>query len=334
MKRAIFVVSLDFELHWGGFEKWPLELYRQYFLNTRSVIPKMLSLFHHHEVRTTWATVGLLFHASNTSLNEHLPLVKPSYRLSELSAYNFMDKHGVGTAEDDDPFHYGATLIMQIINTPFQELASHTFAHYYCNEAGQTVEEFAADLRAAQQSAALLYGKKLKSLVFPRNQFNDDYLRVCYEQGFVAVRTNPRDWFWKIQGTQAEPYWKRFNRGLDAYVPIGKTNTFKLESLLYTPGLPVCIPASRLLRPYQKKEMFLNDLKIARIKSELSSAAMNGEVYHLWWHPHNFGHYPEENLEGLKQILNHFSLCRKRYGMESLSMGEVAELVINKGIAS
>src|SRR5688572_5436011 len=185
MKGGIFIVSLDFELHWGGFEKWPLEKYSRHFLNTRGVIPQMLSLFLQHKVHATWATVGMLFHASNNSLATYCPRLKPSYHLSALSAYRFIEKHGIGVTEKDDPFHYAATLVKQIIETPFQELASHTFAHYYCNEPGQTVEEFAADLQAAQHSAEL-YGKKLRSLVFPRNQFNEDYLRACYDQGFIA----------------------------------------------------------------------------------------------------------------------------------------------------
>ena len=66
---GILTISLDFELHWGGFEKWPLgvkdgDSYNQYFLNTRQVIPKMLELFAEHEVHVTWATVGMLFHES------------------------------------------------------------------------------------------------------------------------------------------------------------------------------------------------------------------------------------------------------------------------------
>jgi hypothetical protein len=329
MNKGIFLVSLDFELHWGGFEKWALEKYRQYFLNTREVIPEILTLFQNYAVHSSWATVGMLFFDSKNSMLKAAPSAKPSYNLSELSAYNFIQRHGIGSTEKDDPFHFASTLVQQIINTPFQELGSHTFAHYYCNEPGQTVEQFKADLQAAQRSA-MLYGKKLSSLVFPRNQFNEEYLRVCYEEGFIAVRDNPQDWFWNIQSTHRESYWKRLTRGLDAYLPIGKKNTYLLDSLKHRPGLPVCIPASRLLRPYRPKELFLNDLKVSRIKSEMERAAQKGEVYHLWWHPHNFGHCPEESLNELRKILEHFSVCRNRYGMRSLSMGEVGELVIKR----
>ena len=33
-------------------------------------------------------------------------------------------------------------------------------------------------------------------------------------------------------------------------------------------------------------------------------------------------------MEGLKQILDHFAMCREKYGMQSLSMGEIAEQVM------
>jgi peptidoglycan/xylan/chitin deacetylase (PgdA/CDA1 family) len=329
MNLPVFTISLDFELHWGGFEKWPIENYRSYFLNTRKIIPEMLRLFQENEVHATWATVGMLFHGTKKSLLRSAPTRIPSYKIPELSAYYFIEHNGIGDSEKDDPFHFAESLVGQIIETPHQELGSHTFAHYYCNERGQTLEQFRADLRAAQQSAAC-YERKLTSLVFPRNQFNEEYLRACYQEGFIAVRDNPRDWFWNIQSTQHESTWKRLNRGLDAYLPMGKKNTYSLESLQYREGLPVCIPASRLLRPFQPKELFLNDVKISRIKEEMSRAAKNNEVYHLWWHPHNFGSYPKESMEGLKKVIGHFALCRERYGMRSLSMGETAELVINR----
>lgn len=329
MNLPLFVISLDFELHWGGFEKWPLDHYRKYFSNTREVLPKMLEQFESSQVHTTWATVGMLFHESKDSLVRDAPFLKPSYDASDLSAYHFIQNQGIGISEEDDPYHFAASLVRKIVETPYQELASHTFSHYYCNEPGQTIQQFRADLEAAQRSAALV-NSQLRSLVFPRNQFNEEYLRACYEAGFIAVRDNPRDWFWDIQSTQSESMWKRLNRGMDAYFPVGGKNTFSIDSLQFRTGLPVCIPASRLLRPYRPKELFLNKIKIGRIKNEMERAAQHGEIYHLWWHPHNFGHYPRESMEGLERILDHFAVCREKYGMQSFSMSELAGLVMMK----
>jgi hypothetical protein len=344
--NGIFTISLDFELHWGGFEKWKLgslpvtgyrvpgelkktdgkkELnYEQYFTNTRKVIPEMLRLFQQHEIHVTWATVGMLFHQTKDELVQNVPVLKPSYKEEKLSAYHYIENEGIGKNEEEDPFHFAPSLIQKIISIPHQELGTHTFAHYYCNEAGQTAEQFRDDLMAAQR-AAVLYRKKLTSLVFPRNQFNDQYLKVCFDEGITSVRSNPLDWFWRIESTQGESMWKRLNRGLDAYFPIGKKNTYKVNALQIREGFPICIPASRLLRPYNPRELFLNDFKINRICREMSRAAQRGEIYHLWWHPHNFGRYPAESLQGLTKILKHYSFCRDRWAMESLNMGEIAD---------
>jgi peptidoglycan/xylan/chitin deacetylase (PgdA/CDA1 family) len=331
-------ISLDFELHWGGFEKWHLgptghslpggeskpKGYQQYFLNTREVIPEMLALFRNYEVHVTWATVGMLFHKSKEALLNNMPAQKPSYRDSTLSAYHFIEQVGIGENEKEDPFHFAPSLIRQIKATPFQEIGTHTYAHYYCNEEGQQSGQFREDLRAAIRVAGEL-GVVLRSLVFPRNQFRDEYLKICFEEGITSVRSNPLDWFWQIDSTQSESMWKRLNRGLDAYFPIGKKNTYSLKSIQTREGYPVCLPASRLLRPYRPNEFMLNDFKIQRIKSEMTQAARQGEVYHLWWHPHNFGHHPLESLAALNQILEHYQHLKTKQHMESYSMSELTE---------
>jgi peptidoglycan/xylan/chitin deacetylase (PgdA/CDA1 family) len=324
--NGTFMISLDFELHWGGFEKWPVKDYRQYFLNTRSVIPQMLALFEKYEVHVTWATVGILFHKTKQEFFDNLPQEKPTYHLNHLSAFDYIERNPIGNDEDADPLHFAPSLVRAITETKFQELGSHTFAHYYCNEEGQTITQFRADLRAAQR-AAIPYNRKLTSLVFPRNQFNDQYLKICFEEGITAVRSNPLDWFWNIGSTEHESAWKRLNRGLDAYFPIGGKTSFPAKQIVVRDGFPLCIPASRLLRPYRPKEFFLNKLKLKRIRREMHDAAARKEVYHLWWHPHNFGHYPRQSMLALEEILKDYAYCHDKFGMNSLSMGEFSSLI-------
>lgn len=52
-------------------------------------------------------------------------------------------------------------------------------------------------------------------------------------------------------------------------------------------GVYQAIPA--ILRPYSAALKSLEPLKLKRITSELDCAAQEGLIYHLWWHPHNFG---------------------------------------------
>lgn len=321
-----FIISLDFELHWGGSEKWTLDPFKPYFIRTREAIPAMLALFEKHETHVTWATVGLLFHESRKEMLDALPTSRPTYTLP-IAAYDYIDNEGVGENETQDPFHFAPSLIQKILQTPNQELATHSYSHYYCNEAGQTPEQFRADLKAAQKVAREKFNTTLTSLVFPRNQFNEDYLKICREEGITSVRSNPKDWFWHIDSTQGESKWKRLVRGADAFMPIGQRSSFATSELQSTS--PVLIPASRLLRPYSSREARLNGLKLKRIFSEMERAAKNGEVYHLWWHPHNFGNETAQNLADLERILTHYQKLNKTYGMQSVTMNEFTEALTN-----
>ena len=54
----------------------------------------------------------------------------------------------------------------------------------------------------------------------------------------------------------------------------------------------------------------------------MTNAAKKQSLFHLWWHPHNFGINQEENLYLLADILTHFKKLKKLYGMKSMTMNE------------
>jgi Polysaccharide deacetylase len=328
--KGLFCISLDFELHWGGVEKRSLPAYNKYFYNTREVIPQILDLFTQFNIHTTWATVGMLFHESADSLLKNTPQLLPTYNNGHLSTYNYINEHPLGTSEMDDPFHFAPSLIQLILSTPNQELASHTFSHYYCNEPGQNATQFREDLKAAQR-VAQNFGVTLSSLVFPRNQFREEYLKICFEEGVSSVRSNPGNWFWDINNDAKDTLPKKIFRTADAYVPLSKT-CFSLNELSFSKDFPISIPASRFLRPYSSKEYFLHDLKITRICAEMELAAKENKVYHLWWHPHNFGGNPLQNILGLKKILNTYKRLQLEYEMQSANMAEIASYILSQNV--
>ena len=92
-------------------------------------------------------------------------------------------------------------------------------------------------------------------------------------------------------------------------------------------GEPANVPASRFLRPYNAKLGTFEPLKVRRIKNEILYAARNKELYHLWWHPHNFGSDMEQNLNNLEKILAFYADCHKNYGMQSYTMSEFSNLI-------
>lgn len=318
---ARLLLSLDFELHWGVFDHVPLdEKGRRYFLATRALVPEVLRLFEQEKIHCTWATVGMLFANSREQVMQFFPDKKPVYNKPKINAYALFEQKLVGKNEGDDPFHFAPSLIGQILNAPGQELGSHTFSHYYCLEPEMDQESFGQDLAAAQSIAKENFGITLRSLVLPRNQFENALLQPIAAAGFTSVRTNPDIWFWEGAAVDDEGIRKKFFRLTDHYLPIQKTTDFHPEKT--KKGAVLQVPASRFFRPFLWKVDGYGGqfFKIERIKNEMTAAAIAEKTYHLWWHPHNLATHPEKNMAALRTIIRHFQMLRDKYGMESSNM--------------
>ncbi len=70
----------------------------------------------------------------------------------------------------------------------------------------------------------------------------------------------------------------------------------------------------------------LEKFRLRRIKRGIAYAAEKREIFHLWWHPHNFGVNLQANLDFLREILNTFRQYRESHQLQSLSMLEVAQI--------
>lgn len=327
MAHGAFVISLDFELFWGMRDRRTLEHYGPNILGVRQALPRMLEAFDAHGVKATFATVGLLFFRDKQGLLNGLPAERPSYAHAALSPYNgHID--AIGADEKSDPYHYGESLIRMIQRHPAHEIAGHTFSHYYCLERGQTEAQFAADLEAARR-AARESGVELKSFVFPRNQYNQRYLSICAAHGITAYRGNERSWLYRARNRDQESRFRRALRLLDTWIDLTGPNTHPLPKA--TDAIPIDIPSSRFLRPYSRRFAWLDAMKLRRITRAMTYAARHGEVYHLWWHPHNFGRDLERNMAFLQRILSHFDHLRMEHGLESLTMGELAQRALHDG---
>ncbi len=320
---GILNISLDFELHWGRFDKVVLDgVNKRYFENTRSVFPRMVQLFKDYEVHVTWAIVGMLYHRDAAGWRALQPEQYPAYEQKKFSSYEWVK--GNGLMEPADPYHFAPDLIALLEGVEGFEISTHTYSHYYCQEAGQTVAQFRNDLLLAKQVAAER-GHQLRSLVFPRNQFNANYLSVCAEMGIETVRSNPACWYW--DANRPESLAKKIFRTGDAYSNLLGPKVVPLHAINRS-QTPLQLPASRLYRAWTEKSAVLNRLKLQRILNEMSYAARTGGYYHLWWHPHNFGWHPEECMEELKNILIHYKRLKKKYGFESLTMLETKQKLV------
>ena len=312
--KSNFIVSLDFELIWGMHEG---DIVNSTYLDNirggRKAIPQLLSLFEKYGVHATWATVGLMFADDLEEAKKYFPTVEmqPAYKNMKLSPYPLME---TVTAENCG-LYFAPDVISEIAKTPGQEVASHTFCHYYCIEEGQTTEQFAADMRAAK-SIATQKGYSLTSVVFPRNQCKKEYVDMLPQLGFTVYRDDCNDWLHKR--IKFRPL-LRIMRLLDVYFPITGNKGYdhtKENGIVKTVG-------SRMFRPYFKPLSFLEPLKIKRIKKQMLYAARHGTDFHLWWHPHNIGVKTEYHLNVLKEILDYYTFLHNEYGMESKNMSEL-----------
>ena len=318
-EKAILLVSLDFEMYWGVRDLYTLESCKQRLENTRAVVTKILRQFEEHGIHATWATVGLLFSHDRAELMNNLPRIRPDYDSPELSPYPGIE--AVGRDESDDPYRYAPSLIEQILKSPGQEIGTHTFSHYYCLENGQTKEAFRNDLEAADH-AAKMWGVNLRSLVFPRNHVNPEYLDVLAEFGIQSYRGCERHWIYRPRMRSGKALFRRAARLLDAYVNLSGHHTFSIDEIVEGP--PFNFPSSRLLRMYLPALRLFEPLRVARICSGLDYAAHTGRVFHLWFHPEELAMDQDKNAGALEKVLDRFALLRDRGEMESLTMAELA----------
>lgn len=320
--HGYFIVSLDFELHWGTFDAFTLEAYRENLENVPLVINRILKLAEKYHVNLTFATVGMLFFSNKADLLSGLPKIKPDYTNKKLNAFQLLPI--LGESEELDPIHFAKSSIETIKKYPNHEIASHTFSHYYCKELGQDTNSFVSDL-AAFKILSHQEDINLKSIVFPKNQINDEYLLKCQEHGYNSYRGSENNFIYESKPEGETSKWIRALRFLDAYINLTGHHVYKSEKL-EKPGI-INIPSSRFLRPYNSKLSWLERYKIKRIKRSLNKAAKTNAIFHLWWHPHNFGSDMDRNFDNLETIFKEYSRLNKEYDFQSLTMDEMSKVI-------
>lgn len=315
-----FVISLDFELMWGVRDKRKIDEYGENVKGVHTAIPRLLRCFDERKVKATFSTVGFLFCESKNEMLGSLPDSLPEYNNRELSPYNGYFNL-VGENYQKDLYHFAPELIKEIQKYPEQEIGTHTFSHYYCLEEGQTAISFKADIEAAI-SVAKKFNLTISSIVFPRNQVNPEYLQICSEHGIICYRGNQDSWLYEERNEASESKVRRVLRLVDAYFNISGHHCFSSEYMKRQS--PLDIPASRFLRPFSRNLRWLDGFRLQRIKSGMTYAAKNNLMYHLWWHPHNFGVNQDENFAFLDKILSHYQSLNKLYKFESITMSNLA----------
>jgi hypothetical protein len=317
--NSSFIISLDFELMWGVRDHRSVKNYGDAVLGGRQAIPLMLARFKEAGIRVTWATVGLLFAKNRKEMLEYAPKSRPFYEKPRLSPYFDIENALIGENEDVDPLHYGGSLISKIADTSGQEIATHTYSHFYCMEPGATEASFKEDLESAR-SIAENYSHKVQSIVFPRNQTAARFVHAASEMGLSTYRGGANGWLYQTRSGESTTKLLRLARFLDGALPIGTSQiVYPVKDMSMTN-----VPASRFLRPWTKNLAAYHHLHVRRIEAEMMLSAKTGGCYHLWWHPHNFGRNTIQNLHQLDRIIARFKYCRDEFGMVSRNMADLS----------
>lgn len=320
--KGQFVISLDFEKFWGVFDSLCEDNYKENLLNVDMVIDKLLILANQYNIKLTFATVGFLFNKNKSELIQNIPKNLPTYTDTSHNPYSLID----ALSEDDitQKLHYAYEALEKIKKSSLHEIATHTYSHYYCLEDGQTLKQFDSDIKMAKK-VALNLGVSIKSIVFPRNQVNLEYINICHNNGIVAFRGHEEHNIYmpKPKKETKRPT-DRAYRILDAYWNFTGNHIYDLEKLK-SENYIINIPSSYFLRPYNSKLFFLEAFKVNRVRNSMTKAAKNGYLFHLWFHPHNFGKNTENNFKNLENIFKTYQKLKKKYGFESSTMSELAE---------
>ncbi|SHJ48468.1 polysaccharide deacetylase family protein [Bacteroides stercorirosoris] len=315
-----FLISLDFELVWGlaGWDLSQIEHYKQNLFSAKDALYKIVCLLEKYNMKCTVGYVGAMNHVSQQELYNTNNILIPAYSNHLYASFGSLLPY-MNRELDERLFlaHQEIEMLQKKANV---EVASHTYSHYYCLEEGQTIDDFENDVRMAITNAKK-QGVNLVSIIFPRNQVNDDYLKVCHKYGFTHFRGMINTALYKPTKTVFRYSPMGALRFLDTYLNISGSNTYSIENTVGKDLIDV--PGSRFLRPYSSKFFFLEKLKMRRIKNSMTDAAKKGHIYHLWWHPHNFGINMSENLSQLEEICCHFDHLKKVYGLKTSFISDI-----------
>lgn len=311
MNRGCFVVSLDTELAWGWIDRPEVGDLYPLWERTRNAVDGLLRLFERYRIPATWAFVGRLLErkAGWGSTAES------SARGSRLDRRALYRDPAVNSPENS--YLCGPDLLEAVLASPVaHEVGSHSYDHVVFGDPSCSRAMARDDLRAFV-SVSREWGIAPHSFVYPRNSIG--HRDVLAEMGFRTYRGPDVSWF----DRWPRPI-RRVLRRIDllcALPPGVSTPAIDRHGLVRIPGhLFFRIPHRGLERHFPPARL------VAKAKKGIRRAAEAGAVFHLWFHPFNFGHRTEQHLAALEDVLAFAAAQRDAGALDTLTLGGCAEL--------
>lgn len=294
LDQGIFVFSWDFELAWGFHDHQQLpERFHKY--DSRAYIGELIKILEQHAIPSTWATVGhlLLNQCNQTESRPYTEIRAPTDRRYDSDPC---------TSVQEDLLWYAPDLIARLRScTVTQEIGSHTFSHVMTNiDEKILMAELAACRNIANET-------EMRTFVSPRH--GKVPVKLLSEYGYTSYRepsTNP-SWRQAI----------RFYTGIDG----PKTDIPTRE-----PGGVWRHPVSTYFfyNPVNVVQRRFKRIKRRWFEIGLQRAVANGEVFHVWAHPHNFIG-DEDALDQFRWLINRVAELRDVGDIEPMTMRQLTE---------
>lgn len=302
MERGHFVISLDTELAWGRLTEENLADFIPLFKKTREVIEQLVGLFEKYNHPVTWAIVGRLIESPCTRVDGYCNCHDDETVLDLLNAPEILD-----------------IIVKSSID---HEVACHSFEHIIFGDENCTEADADRDLSCARQ-VLQSHGIESTSFVFPRNKIG--HLHLLEQHGFKAYRGEDITWFMNMPNLL-----QRFFRQLDLILAIRPEVSMPYaasDNLLDIPGHMMF----RIRHKGPGRHLPPSLLAKRAIKG-LQEAASSKKVFHLWFHPFNFGYKTSEHLRALEQVLKHAAGLRERNLLTISTMQGIARLTGSNSI--
>lgn len=299
------VFSIDAELAWGVHDLYPLtEAQQRRVHQARDNWETLLRLFEAYGIPATWAVVG------------HLLTSDFEYRDEYLYSSSWFEHADQGMRTQPENW-LGTDLVEAVDEASVNnELASHGFTHAVFTEIPENIA--VAECKLARDIGAA-HDIEFTSFIFPRNCIA--HRSVLADHGFTCYRGRRADLQEGISGIRG----LRMLLGSVTELTTPETVTPTVDEH----GL-VNIPASLFLggfrgHPWNAVSRLKRDPGITLARRGIDRASENGELFHMWLHPHDLT--DERYVERIKHILDYVSMKESRDEILVRTMGDVAAQV-------
>jgi len=314
MKKINFTFSLDYELAWGVFDKLGKSYLLSNVARANTAAREILDINNRDNFPTTWAVVGVALDKSITT-DKKILLVDSDFT-KDASAFEFLS--GISEVDLESLLNIPDGFIKDLDSSPHQELASHTFSHFYSLDVDDSLVE--RDFERMNEVYDFLGVNRPVSLVLPKNLATRKVIDKAVSFGIKVVRKNPNTWLYAPRKHGSfERRIIRVLRYLDSFFPVGEFFSRK-ES-----DDAVCVTEGNFFFRPSFASAVLDRLHFFRFKLFVYGCMFTGRDVHIWSHPHNFGGDVGRSIGNYKRMVDFVKNMESSGRLDLKTMGELCE---------